>query len=159
MSLYFSLHSCVCPVLVFQVWVEVVLELPKVNVLPLFLLLRFEFSCVPDIPLASTLKLHEQAPRLGKFSNHNHWGHFEVLYSFFPTINQEAESRNAGRHLIENKYFKTVYISIFMKAQKKRVFRVKGSREGCKAKNPLQYDFHIKMFLKPTRCVTYLQNV
>lgn len=58
--------------------VGVALELPKINILPL--LCYSEFSCLPEIPLASTSKLfHEQAPGLLKFSEQSHWGHCVVL--------------------------------------------------------------------------------
>lgn len=90
----------------------------------------------------------------------------EVLYSFFPTINQEVESRNTGRHLIDNKYFKTVYIIIFMKVQKKRVFCVKGSREGCKSQKSLAIRLSYQNIFKThtmynlsAKCVIRKKNV
>lgn len=101
----------------------VVLELLKVKYSSLLCYSDSEFSCLPEIPLASITKLpHEQTPRILRFSKPLRiFG--SALFSYFPTIYQEAKSPKVGSHLTD-KLLKTVYIINLMKVWRKSVFLV-----------------------------------
>lgn len=47
-----------------------------------------------------------------------------MFFSFFPTVYQDAESPKVERPFIDKKYFKAVYIIIFIKMKKKNIFLV-----------------------------------